>query len=188
MQRKFPLLFSPLKVGKLTLRNRIEASATSIHEFDSRDFPTKESIAYYQEKAAGGAAIVTIGETPVHTATGRSHDHAIALDNPDILPVLADLADGSSGDLQSLYGSVNDLGLHDRHIDVIRQRQLFIADGNDTACLHRKIFWLVKLASKDMTAMRTTVFYTSIMVSLGNEGIAAFIAFYAIFHIRLITF
>ncbi|MGI5971104.1 MAG: FAD-dependent oxidoreductase [Oscillospiraceae bacterium] len=109
MQRKFPLLFSPLKVGKLTLRNRIEASATSIHEFDSRDFPTKESIAYYQEKAAGGAAIVTIGETPVHTATGRSHDHAIALDNPDILPVLADLADaihqhGAFASLQIAHG------------------------------------------------------------------------------------
>ena len=82
MERKYPMLQSPLKVGSLTLRNRIEASATSLQEFDARDYMKPSGIAYYAEKAKGGSAIITIGETPVHRPTGLSHKHMLALDDP----------------------------------------------------------------------------------------------------------
>lgn len=91
--RKFPHLFSPLKIGPLTLKNRIEAAPTSLAELSPDSYLTRESIAYYRLKAKGGAAIVTIGESIVHTPTGRSHPKQIPLDDKGVIPSLVEAAD-----------------------------------------------------------------------------------------------
>lgn len=106
---EYPHLLSPLKIGKLTLRNRIEASATSLQEFDPRGFMKPSGIAYYREKAAGGSAIVVVGETPVLTATGLSHKNMFRIDDPDCMPNLTELADaihqhGALASLQLAHG------------------------------------------------------------------------------------
>jgi 2,4-dienoyl-CoA reductase-like NADH-dependent reductase (Old Yellow Enzyme family) len=75
--RKFPQLFSPLKVGPLTFKNRIEAAPTSLAELSPDSYLTRENIANYRLKAKGGAAVVTIGESIVHTPTGKSHPKQI---------------------------------------------------------------------------------------------------------------
>ena len=49
-------------------------------------------IAYYEMKAKGGCAVVTMGESITHSATGKSHDRQIELDNPTSLVGLAQLA------------------------------------------------------------------------------------------------
>jgi len=82
---KYPHLFTPVKVGNLTMKNRIEASATSLQIWDPGDRLPKESIAYYERKARGGAAMVIIGETPVERVSGISHPHMLYLDDPDIV-------------------------------------------------------------------------------------------------------
>ena len=41
---------------------------------------TPEMIAYLEEKAKGGAAVVTYGEAIVHSATGKSHNKQLQLD------------------------------------------------------------------------------------------------------------
>ncbi|SDL27656.1 oxidoreductase [Natronincola ferrireducens] len=81
-------LTSPLKVGALTLRNRIEAGPSNTGNGTVEGFLTPESMAYFELKAKGGAAIVTIGESNVHTKTGVAHGRMPCLDNPDILPSL----------------------------------------------------------------------------------------------------
>lgn len=91
-QTKYPKLFSPIKVGKLMLKNRIFSAPTSLNWGAVDGNLTPETIAYYELKAKGGAAVVTLGESIVHTATGKSHDRQLELDNPTCLVGLSQLA------------------------------------------------------------------------------------------------
>jgi 2,4-dienoyl-CoA reductase-like NADH-dependent reductase (Old Yellow Enzyme family)/NADPH-dependent 2,4-dienoyl-CoA reductase/sulfur reductase-like enzyme len=91
--RKYPHLFTPLKVGSLTFKNRIEAAPTSLPELSPDGYLTRENIAYYRLKARGGAAVVTIGESIVHTPTGKSHPKQIPLDDKGVIPSLVEAAD-----------------------------------------------------------------------------------------------
>ena len=59
MNNNYPRLFSPLKVGKLTFRNRIFSTPNStLSDYQSQ-------IAFFENKAKGGAACVTLGEQAV---------------------------------------------------------------------------------------------------------------------------
>lgn len=89
---KYPNLFSPIKIGNLLLKNRIFAAPTSLNWSAVDGNLTPETIAYYELKAKGGAAVVTMGESIVHTQTGKSHDRQIELDNPTSLVSLSQLA------------------------------------------------------------------------------------------------
>jgi 2,4-dienoyl-CoA reductase-like NADH-dependent reductase (Old Yellow Enzyme family)/thioredoxin reductase len=91
--RKYSHLFSPLKVGPLTFKNRIEAAPVSLAELSREGYLTRENIAYYRLKAKGGAAVVTIGESIVHTPTGKSHPKQIPLDDKGVIPSLVEAAD-----------------------------------------------------------------------------------------------
>ncbi len=77
----------------MTLRNRIVSAPTSLAELSPEGYLTRENIAYYQLKAKGGAAVVTVGESIVHSATGKSHPKMILLDDPGIIPSLVETAD-----------------------------------------------------------------------------------------------
>lgn len=81
-------LLSPIKIGALTLRNRIESAPSNTGNGTFEGFFTPESVGYFELKAKGGAAIVTIGESNVHTKTGVAHGRMPCLDNSDILPSL----------------------------------------------------------------------------------------------------
>lgn len=61
----YPNLFRPLQVGQVTLRNRILAAPNMMCALDPDGSPTDYMIGYYEEKARGGAAVVTVGDTPV---------------------------------------------------------------------------------------------------------------------------
>ena len=58
--QKFPHLFSPLQVGGALFRNRVFAAPTGASYLDSDGFLMPEVGAYYERKAIGGAAAVTI--------------------------------------------------------------------------------------------------------------------------------
>jgi 2,4-dienoyl-CoA reductase-like NADH-dependent reductase (Old Yellow Enzyme family)/thioredoxin reductase len=88
MERKYPHLFSPLKIGNVTLKNRIESAPTSYPELTADGLFTKDCIGYYKMKARGGAAVVTIGETCVHGATGKAHPKHIVFDIINFRPVI----------------------------------------------------------------------------------------------------
>ena len=65
MAMKYPMLFSPIKVGTHVLKNRIICPPTS-YQCSGRDveqYPVAEAIAHYAAKARGGAALVTLTDT-----------------------------------------------------------------------------------------------------------------------------
>ncbi len=86
--KKYPLLFSPIKVGPYTLKNRIEAAPVNISNLTQEGYLTPENIAIFEGKARGGAAIVNMGECRIDLKTGISHKLCIPLDDPEVLPYL----------------------------------------------------------------------------------------------------
>lgn len=93
MSCNFPLLFSPLKVGNLVMRNRIETGPMSMTEMDAKEGLTEDSIAFYENLARGGAAVVTVGESIIRTDNGKTHHQMLMLDRDEVLPYLAKVAD-----------------------------------------------------------------------------------------------
>lgn len=78
---KYPHLFSPIRIGNIRLKNRIIAAPTSPSMITTEGHFTPEMIAYLEEKALGGAGVVTYGEAIVHSATGKSHNKQLQLDS-----------------------------------------------------------------------------------------------------------
>lgn len=62
---KYPHLYTPLSVGTLTFRNRILSGPNMMCALNLDGTPTDYMVGYYAEKARGGAAQVTVGDTPV---------------------------------------------------------------------------------------------------------------------------
>ncbi len=88
MNHMFPSLYTPIKIGSLTLKNRLISSPTSQGDVNADGTLTRHNIAYYQRKAKGGAAVVTIGDGIVHPATGKSHPLQLFLDTDKCIPCL----------------------------------------------------------------------------------------------------
>ena len=91
MNAYYPHLFEPLTVKKVTFRNRIFSAPNLMCYLDANGFPTDTLIEYYANKAKGGAAVVTVGDTPV------DHEHGASMKRPlnlcyDSLPYFAELA------------------------------------------------------------------------------------------------
>lgn len=121
---KYSHLFQPIRLGGLTMKNRIFSAPTSLNWGAVDGNLTLDTIAYYELKAKGGAAVVTMGESIVHSKTGKSHDRQVELDNPTSLVGLAQLAraikrhnaipsaelshGGKWGGLASMAGSLKD--------------------------------------------------------------------------------
>lgn len=78
--KMYPNLFKPLRIGNIKMKNRIICAPTSPSMIDLNGHFTPEMIAYLEEKAKGGAGIVTYGEAIVHSATGKSHNKQLQLD------------------------------------------------------------------------------------------------------------
>src|SRR5512147_1807096 len=62
---KFPRLFEPLDIGPLVYRNRLFSAPTMMSYVTEGGRPTEALMGYYLEKARGGSAQVTTGDTPV---------------------------------------------------------------------------------------------------------------------------
>lgn len=74
---KYPNLFTPLQVGTLTFRNRILSAPNMMCALDPDGSPTDTMVGYYEEKARGGAAQVTVGDTPVEERGFTTPRHPI---------------------------------------------------------------------------------------------------------------
>lgn len=61
----FPHLFSPLRVGRVTLANRICFLAHRTNLATERSFNDRH-IAYYRRRAQGGCGLITVGELSIH--------------------------------------------------------------------------------------------------------------------------
>ena len=80
MERKFPALFSPLRVGDVTLRNRIISAPMTYPVLTVDGCLTPEAIAFYEQRAKGGAAAVTVSELIVDSSTGKYYPIQVVTD------------------------------------------------------------------------------------------------------------
>lgn len=86
--KKFTHLFSPIKIGSITLKNRIEAAPMAIANHTAEGYLTSENIAVYEARAKGGAALINMGEAQIDHLTGISHEMLLPLEDPCVLPSL----------------------------------------------------------------------------------------------------
>lgn len=95
MEERYKLLFSPIKVGPLTFKNRLFASPISL--FDLRPgkqyLPSAKDLAFYRLRAMGGAALVTVGDSAVHPNGLAPDNHKLLLSSGDIIPFLTDITE-----------------------------------------------------------------------------------------------
>src|ERR1700729_1910463 len=80
----YPHLFSPLRVGPLTLRNRIVFSA-HLTNYAEDGLPTAQHAAYYAARAAGGAGLIVTEEHSTHV-TDWPYEKLIHGFKPAVIP------------------------------------------------------------------------------------------------------
>ena len=97
MNEYYPNLFSPIRIGSLTLKNRIMASPISL--FDLSPTPEhKHSLndrLFYRLRACGGASVVTVGDSIVHPGgnTEGFNDNKVNIYMRSSIPYLLDITD-----------------------------------------------------------------------------------------------
>ena len=73
MERKYPHLSSPITIGRTTFRNRMFSAPMGGTDIANDGCIGPKSTAFYELRARGGAAAVTVSELMVHPATDGSH-------------------------------------------------------------------------------------------------------------------
>ena len=86
-------IFQPLKVGPITLKNRIEVAPAAPFLAGHDSSVTPEFFAYTCELARSGAGVITIGVTNVEPSRPMG-GRTLSLGNPAYISDLADLAEG----------------------------------------------------------------------------------------------
>jgi 2,4-dienoyl-CoA reductase-like NADH-dependent reductase (Old Yellow Enzyme family) len=88
-----PTLLSPGRIGTLELRNRIFQSAMGT-DLASEDGTCGERIvSFYEARAAGGAALLTMGAVGVSYPRGRVQGHQVGISDDRFIPGLKRLTD-----------------------------------------------------------------------------------------------
>lgn len=93
MKRDYPNLCKPLKVGGLTLRNRMCSAPMGATDVDAQGTPGPRTLGFYEARAKGGAAIVTVSELVVHPETDGSQMLHLSLKTPGQLGAFTYVAD-----------------------------------------------------------------------------------------------
>lgn len=93
MKQKFPHLCAPIKLGNVTFRNRMFSAPMGGTDITADCCIGPKSTAFYELRAKGGAAAVTISEVVVHPETDGSHMFHLDLSTPGCLAAASYTAD-----------------------------------------------------------------------------------------------
>jgi mycofactocin system FadH/OYE family oxidoreductase 2 len=85
MTGQFKFLFSPLKIGQVTVPNRISFSA-HLTNLAEHGLPTERHLYYWAERAKGGTGLIITEEQTVHP-TDRSYEKLVEAYDPAVVPV-----------------------------------------------------------------------------------------------------
>lgn len=88
MSALFPRLFTPARIGSRTLRNRVVFGAHTANMAQD-GLPGAQHVAYYAERARGGAAMVVVEPMPVHPAAVLTRGNFRSCDDSVIEPFRA---------------------------------------------------------------------------------------------------
>ncbi len=81
---QFPHLFSPLRIGRVTVPNRISFSA-HLTNLAEKGLPTERLVHYLTARARGGTGLIITEEQSVHP-TDRAYEHLMEAFRPEIIP------------------------------------------------------------------------------------------------------
>lgn len=87
----YPHLFEPLTIKRTTFKNRLFVAPHMMSHMDFNGRPDESMIDFYAEKARGGFAVVTLGDTPVDREHGATNPRSFAV-TPENQPKLAEIA------------------------------------------------------------------------------------------------
>ena len=93
MKREYPNLCKPLQVGRMTLRNRMCSAPLGATDILADGTPGPRTLGFYEMRAKGGAAAVTVSELVVHPDTDGSQMLKLSLATPGQLGAFAYVAD-----------------------------------------------------------------------------------------------
>lgn len=82
---QFPHLFSPLRIGRVTVPNRVSFSA-HLTNLAADGLPTQRLMDYLAARARGGAGLIITEEQSVHP-TDRAYERLIEAFRPEVLPL-----------------------------------------------------------------------------------------------------
>lgn len=91
--KHYPAMFSPIKLGSMTVPNRIAMVPTDISSANADGSVNPRVIRYHEEIAKGGCGFIIIGATTPDKATGRPTVTCLAADEDPLIPGLANLAE-----------------------------------------------------------------------------------------------
>jgi len=91
---RYPHIFSPGRIGKLTVKNRIKYAATETNFNTGDGFVTDREVAYMEAQARGGAGIVTTqGAYPDMKGEGKGFKGMMSIADDRFIPGLSRIAD-----------------------------------------------------------------------------------------------
>ncbi len=101
----FKHIFNPVKLGHKTLKNRIVFGAHTTN-MSVNGLPAEQHIAYYRERALGGAAMIVVEPMPVHAAAVLTRGNFIH-SSDEVIPHFRKLTDAVKAEgavvIQQLY-------------------------------------------------------------------------------------
>jgi len=89
---KFKYALSPIKIGKVELKNRIVMPPMGTNLANADGSVSPETIAYYRERAKGGVGLICV-ETTAIMPTGKAIPRSLRIDDGRYIPGLGDLTD-----------------------------------------------------------------------------------------------
>ena len=92
-KKHYEHIFQPVKIGNLTIKNRLETAPAGPFLADFNGDVTRELMEWYRKLAQGGAGIVTIGDSPVKSEMATYIGHVINLGTDKIVNTLCRLAE-----------------------------------------------------------------------------------------------
>ena len=113
---KYPHLFEPFAIGNTIFRNRIFASPEGYYNVGADNLPGLDEIAYFERKAIGGFASVSVGDCIVDSATGVHYPYLIRMDDPNTLPGLSALASAITRNGAAASAELSHAGMYASYI------------------------------------------------------------------------
>lgn len=92
---QYPDVFKPLKAGPLILKNRIQFPPMVCCHSNAAGEVTQEYVNFIEMQAKTGAALVTIGATPIDNATGQDFRGELNIADEAMRPGLARIAEAA---------------------------------------------------------------------------------------------
>lgn len=93
MENKYPNLLSPIRLGNVTFRHRMFSAPMGATDITADCSPGPRTQGFYELRAKGGAAAVTVSELVVHPETDGSHMLHLNLTTPGNLAAHTFVAD-----------------------------------------------------------------------------------------------